>query len=49
MKRKEMKASCRLAENDIITCTRGVTIKIQQVAVRRNYENPSNDAKGEDE
>jgi hypothetical protein len=46
-KRKEMKASRRLAENDIIT--RGVTVKIQQVAVRRNYENLSNDAKGEDE
>jgi len=30
-KRKEMKASRRLAENDIIT--RGVTVKIQQVAV----------------
>ena len=44
-KRKEMKASRRLAENDIIT--RGVTVKIQQVAVRRTYENPSNDAKGE--
>ena len=44
-----MKASCRLAENDIITCTRGVNIKIQQVAVRGNYENPSNDAKGGDE
>jgi hypothetical protein len=41
-KRKEMKASRRLAENDIIT--RGVTVKIQQVAVRGNY-----DAKGEDE
>jgi hypothetical protein len=38
-----MKASRRLAENDIIT--RGVTVKIQ----RGNYENPSNDAKGEDE
>jgi hypothetical protein len=37
-----MKASRRLAENDIIT--RGVTVKIQQVAVRGNY-----DAKGEDE
>ena len=46
-KRKEMKASRRLAENDIIT--RGITIKIQQVAVRGNYENPSNDSKGEDE
>jgi hypothetical protein len=34
-----------LAENDIIT--RGVTVKIQQVAVRENYENPTNDAKGE--
>jgi hypothetical protein len=43
----EMKASRRLAENDIIT--REVTVKIQQVAVRGNYENPSNDAKGEDE
>ena len=42
-----MKASRQLAENDIIT--RGITVKIQQVAVRRNYENPSNDAKGEDE
>jgi hypothetical protein len=31
-KRKEMKASRRLAENDIIT--RGVTVKTQQVAVR---------------
>jgi hypothetical protein len=41
-KRKQMKASRRLAENDIIT--RGVTVKIQQVAVRGNY-----DAKGEDE
>jgi hypothetical protein len=46
-KRKEMKASRRLAENDIIT--RGVTVKIQQVAARGNYENPTNDAKGEDE
>ena len=46
-KRKEMKASRRLAETDIIT--RGVTVKIQQVAVSGNYENPSNDAKGEDE
>ena len=46
-KRKEMKASRRLAENNIIT--RGVTVKIQQVAVRRNYENPTNDAKGEDD
>ena len=44
-KRKEMKASRRLAENDIIT--RGITVKIQQVAVRRNYKNPTNDAKGE--
>ena len=43
----EMKTSRRLAENDIIT--RGVTVKIQQVVVRRNYENPSNDGKGEDE
>jgi hypothetical protein len=42
-----MKASCRLTENDIIT--RGVTVNIQQVAVRRNYENLTNDAKGEDE
>jgi hypothetical protein len=42
-----MKASRRLAENDIIT--RGVTVKLQQVAVHRNYENPSNDTKGEDE
>jgi hypothetical protein len=42
-----MTASRRLAENDIIT--RGVTFKIQQVAVRENYENPSIDAKGEDE
>ena len=46
-KQKEMKASRRLAENDIIT--RGVTVKIQQVAVRGNYENPTYDAKGEDE
>ena len=46
-KQKEMKALHRLAENDIIT--RGITVKIQQVAVRGNYENPSNDAKGEDE
>ena len=46
-KRKEMKASRRLAENDIIT--RGVTVKIQQVTVRGNYENPTNDAKGEAE
>jgi hypothetical protein len=42
-----MKACGRLAVNDIIT--RGVTVKIQQVAVRENYENLSNDAKGEDE
>jgi hypothetical protein len=42
-----MKASRRLAENDLIT--RGVTVKIQQVAVCGNYENPSNDAKGKDE
>jgi hypothetical protein len=52
-----MKASRRLAENDIIT--RGGTVKIQQVAVRGNYENriatlgdlenPPNDTKGEDE
>jgi hypothetical protein len=40
-----MKASHRLAENDIIAM--GVSVKIQQVAVRGNYENPSNDAKGE--
>ena len=46
-KRKELKASRRLAENEMIT--RGVTVKIQQVAVRGNYENPINDAKGEDE
>ena len=44
---KEMKASRRLAENNIIT--RGVTVKIQQLAVHRNYENPTNDDKGEDE
>jgi len=36
-----------LAENDIIT--RGVTIKILQMAMHGNYENPSNDAKDEDE
>jgi hypothetical protein len=42
-----MKASRRLAENDIIA--RGVTIKIQQVAVCVKYENQSNDAKSEDE
>ena len=42
-----MKALRRMAENDIIT--RSVTVKIQQVAVRGNYENPTNDAKGEDE
>ena len=42
-----MKALCWLAENDIIT--RGITVKIQQVAVHRNYENQTNDAKGEDE
>jgi hypothetical protein len=42
-----MKASHRLAENDIIT--RGVTVKTQKVAVHGNYENPTNDAKGEDE
>jgi hypothetical protein len=42
-----MKALRRLAEIDIIT--RGVTVKIQQVVMRGNYENPSNDAKGEDE
>jgi hypothetical protein len=47
LSRKEMKASRRLAENDIITG--GVTVEIQQVAVHGNYENPSNDAKGEDE
>jgi hypothetical protein len=46
-KRKEMKALCWLAENDIIT--RGITVKIQQVAVHGNYENQTNDAKGEDE
>jgi hypothetical protein len=46
-KRKEMKALRWLAENDIIT--RGVTVKIQQVAVCGNYENQTNDAKGEDE
>ena len=46
-KRKEMKASCRLAENDIIT--RGATVKIQQVTGRGNYENPTNNDKGEDE
>ena len=34
-------------ENDIIT--RGVTVKIQQMAVRGNYENPYSDAKGKDE
>jgi hypothetical protein len=43
----EMKSSRQLAENDIIT--RGVTVKIQQVAVCGNYENPTDDAKGEDE
>jgi hypothetical protein len=42
-----MKALRQLAENDIIT--RGVTVRIQQVAVRGKYENPSSDAKGEDE
>jgi hypothetical protein len=42
-----MKASRRLAENNVITS--GVTVKIQQVAVHGNYENPANDAKGEDE
>ena len=42
-----MKASRRLAEIDIIT--RSVTVKIQQVAVCGNYENPSNDDKGEDQ
>jgi hypothetical protein len=36
-----MKVSRRLVENDIITS--GVTVKIQQVAVRGNYENPTND------
>ena len=46
-KRMEMKASRRLAENDIIT--RGEAVKIQQVVVRGNVENPTNDAKGEDE
>ena len=46
-KRKEMKASRQLVENDIIT--RGITVKIQQVAVHGNYENPTNNAKGEDE
>jgi hypothetical protein len=44
---EKQKASRRLAENDIIT--RGITVKIQQVAVHGNYENPSNDAKVEDE
>ena len=47
LKRKEMKALRQLAENDIIA--RDVTVRIQQVAMRGNYENPSNDAKGEDE
>ena len=42
-----MKALHRLAENDIII--KGVTVKIQQMAVCWNYEHPSNDAKGEDE
>jgi hypothetical protein len=42
-----MKASRRLAENDIIT--RGVTVKIQQVTVCGNYKNQTSDAKGEDE
>jgi hypothetical protein len=42
-----MKSSRRLAENDIIA--RGVTVKMQQVAMRGNYENSSNDPKGEDE
>ena len=42
-----MTASRRLAESDIII--RGVTVKTQQVAVRGNYENPTNYAKGEDE
>ena len=46
-KRKKMKASRRLAEIDLIT--RGVTVKTQQAAVRRNYENPTNYAKGEDD
>ena len=46
-KGKEMKVSRRLAENDIIT--RGVTVKIQQVAMCGNYENPTDDANGEDE
>ena len=42
-----MKASRRLAEHDIIA--NGVIIKFQQVAVCVKYENPSNDAKSEDE
>jgi hypothetical protein len=46
-KRKEMKASRRLAKNNIIT--RGVAVKIQQVAVHGNYDNPTIDAMGEDE
>jgi hypothetical protein len=32
-----------------VIITRGVTVKIQHVTVRGNYENPTNDAKGEDE
>ena len=36
-----MNASRKLAENDIIS--RGVTVKIQQVAVRGDYESPSSD------
>jgi hypothetical protein len=46
-KRKEMKASRRLAKNNIIT--RDVAVKIQQVAVHGNYDNPTIDAMGEDE
>jgi hypothetical protein len=42
-----MKASRRLVKNVIITG--GVIVKIQQEAVRGNYKNPTNDAKGEDE
>jgi hypothetical protein len=42
-----MKVSRRLAEHDIIA--RGVTVKIQPVVVCVKYENPSNDAKSEDE
>jgi hypothetical protein len=33
----------------LILLFKGVTVKIQQVAVHGNYENPTNDAKGEDE